>query len=124
MDEISTTISPYPVQSRVGAVSAVADDRKRADTDRQTVDLTEAAAEPNDGDPIAKAESVINQLVELVDHPNSRLQIELHEKTGQFVYKAVNTESGEVLKQYPAEQVLRQIEFFREIQGLAVNRTA
>jgi len=38
-----------------------------------------------------------------------------------FIYKAVDRDTGEVVKQYPAEEVLDRLERLAKTQGLAVD---
>lgn len=53
--------------------------------------------------------------------PNSRLQIEQDDASGLFIYRSVDRRSGEVLKQYPTEEMLKFISFYREREGLVVD---
>jgi len=53
--------------------------------------------------------------------PNTRLSIVHDEDTGLFVYKAVDRDSGEVVRQYPADEILRFIAFYREREGVVVD---
>ena len=55
---------------------------------------------------------------------NSRLQILQHEETGTFVYRTVDVETGEVVNQYPADEVLRRMAYWHELTGLAVDTSA
>lgn len=52
---------------------------------------------------------------------NASLQIDVSEETGGFVYKAVDRESGEVIKQFPPEEVLERLERKHKAQGLALD---
>lgn len=55
--------------------------------------------------------------------PNASLEIDVLEDGGGFVYKAVDPETGEVLKQFPAEEVLKRLERMSRLKGLAVDET-
>lgn len=63
----------------------------------------------------------------MIDHyvpkelPNTRLQIEHDEGSGLFVYRAIDRDTGEVVRQYPADEILRFISYFRESEGLVVD---
>lgn len=52
---------------------------------------------------------------------NIRLSIEQDEEAGVFVYKAVNRATGEVIRQYPTEEMLKLMSYYRETEGLSVN---
>ncbi len=127
MDAITPTKSPQAVaQTAKREVSADAQAKKAPSADQATssgraaVDVREQAGH----DPLKRAEQVLNQALEGSKPPNSRLTIEIDEPTGQFVYKAINNDSGETIRQYPQEEVLRLLAFFREIEGLSINRSA
>ncbi|PJK29073.1 hypothetical protein CVT23_14240 [Minwuia thermotolerans] len=55
--------------------------------------------------------------------PNASLEIDVLDEGGGFVYKAVDPETGEVLKQFPAEEVLKRLERLSRLKGLAVDET-
>jgi len=84
----------------------------------------EAEAKGNDSSPFERVEEVLN--LALGDHtpPNSRLQISLHDDTGMFVYRAIHKDTGEVLHQYPADEILRELAYYRSLEGIAVDETA
>lgn len=58
------------------------------------------------------------------DLPNTRLQIEHDEGSGLFVYRAIDKDTGEVVRQYPTDEILRFISYFRESEGLVVDGRA
>lgn len=49
--------------------------------------------------------------------PGTRLRINLDSGSGRFVYQGVDTKTGEVITQFPADQILKQIAFVREREG-------
>ena len=126
MDAITPIKGPQPVaQAAKREVSADAQAKKSPSADQPTSGGQPAGVDEKAGpDPLKRAEQVLNQALEGSKPPNSRLTIEIDEPTGQFVYKAINNDSGETIKQYPQEEVLRLLAFFREIEGLSINRSA
>ena len=52
---------------------------------------------------------------------NTNLQIDIADATGSFVYKAVDRDSGEVVKQFPAADVLERLERMAKVQGLGID---
>ena len=56
--------------------------------------------------------------------PGTQLRIEKDKSTNLFVYQAVNPKNGEVVSQYPSEQIVKFISYFREKEGLAVDKSA
>ena len=55
--------------------------------------------------------------------PN-RLQIDRHEEAGKFIYKFLDNESGEVIKQWPPEGYLEMLVFLHSKQGGLVDESA
>ncbi|RIK95569.1 MAG: hypothetical protein DCC73_04205 [Proteobacteria bacterium] len=107
--------------------------RKDASTDavddavlRQDVAVT-TRSDKDEALPLVDGKLSLPRVAELLDRfvpqelPNTRLQIEHDENTGLFVYKSVNAESGEIVRQYPAEEILRFISFYREREGILVD---
>ncbi len=52
---------------------------------------------------------------------NYHLQFSLDEKTDSVVVKLINSDSGEVVRQIPPEEILRLRAYYKEQQGLLVN---
>lgn len=69
----------------------------------------------------AQADDVIVKALGADFPSGASLQIDIVEETGQFVYKAVDRETGEVLKQFPPEQVLEQLGRRAKVQGIALD---
>jgi len=74
-------------------------------------------------DPLEKAARVIEEFVP-DDGPSTKLRIDKDEETGRFVYKSIDTESGEVIKQFPPETILEIISQYRSLEGLVVDDDA
>lgn len=55
------------------------------------------------------------------DEVVTSLQISQDDETGRFVYKTVDVETGEVIRQFPPEEVLNFITRFREAAGLLID---
>ncbi len=55
---------------------------------------------------------------------NSHLQIIQDDETGRFVYRVLDAETGEILSQYPADEALRELAFWRDLKGLSVDTSA
>jgi uncharacterized FlaG/YvyC family protein len=53
------------------------------------------------------------------DHTNRHLTISRSDKLGTFVYRSIDQESGDVLWQYPAENMLRMAQQWREQEARA-----
>ena len=75
-------------------------------------------------DPVKRAERAIGPFFEDAKHPNGRFSIDMDDRSGRYVYRLVDVETQEVLKQFPGDYVLRRVAYYRELQGLAVNSQA
>ena len=51
-----------------------------------------------------------------------RLSISFEKSIGRFVYRGVDRQTGEVVREYPPEEVIERIAHLREIAGIAVDR--
>ncbi|MAU41771.1 MAG: hypothetical protein CMF31_09125 [Kordiimonas sp.] len=71
-------------------------------------------------DYIEQASEVISSVIS-TELLNTKLQIDQDELTGLFVYKGVDRDSGEVVKQYPPEKILDFLGYYREAEGLVVD---
>jgi len=79
------------------------------------------------GDAREDAQSVLNELLEEVmgdGFIDRELRISLDEDSERFVYETVDLESGEVLHQFPPEDLLRVISSIREFAGLILDQDA
>ncbi|MBL4665980.1 MAG: flagellar protein FlaG [Sneathiella sp.] len=72
-------------------------------------------------DPVRRAEQAIGPFFEDANNPIGRFSIDQDIDSGRFVYRLVNTDTGEVIKQFPGDYVLRRVAYYRELEGLAVD---
>ncbi len=97
-------------------------ERLRGETDAARSGESEAA-----GDAREDAQSVLNELLEEVmgdGFIDRELRISIDEESERFVYETVDIESGEVLHQFPPEDLLRVISSIREFAGLILDQDA
>jgi len=55
-------------------------------------------------------------------HANARLSIEHDDVVGSYIYKIIDSDSGEVMRQFPHEQVLEVMRFFGQKTGVVFDR--
>ena len=72
-------------------------------------------------DPVKRAEEAIGGLFADSRFPSGRFSIDQDKDSGRYVYRLIDRETDEVLKQFPGDYVLRRVAYYRELQGLAVN---
>jgi flagellar protein FlaG len=79
----------------------------------------------SDTDPLEQAAAALSDFIpeeEVIE--NSSLRIEQDENTGRFIYQSIDNVSGEVLRQFPPEQILEFLSFFRDPEGIVVDDEA
>ncbi|WP_373086662.1 flagellar protein FlaG [Sneathiella sp.] len=72
-------------------------------------------------DPVKRAEQAIGPFFEDPKFPSGKFSIDQDSDSGRYVYRLINRETKEVLKQFPGDYVLRRVAYYRELQGLVVN---
>lgn len=74
----------------------------------------------SDGDFVSQAEAILNKALSL-QSANIKLSIDVDDESGLFVYKGIDKQSGEVVSQFPAEEILALIASYREKEGIVVD---
>ena len=67
-------------------------------------------------------ESAVEKLIRRSLPSNSKLQIEQDKETGTFIYRSVDPDTGQVLKQWPSEQMLKLREHLTEMEGVLFDK--
>lgn len=124
---INATISsavPLPAAKPVEAADSAKRDRDNDAVSRAAAAAAERRDAANEEDPgvdrAAAAETVAQAM--FTEFPsNASLEIAVNDQDDGFVYRAVDRETGEVIKQFPAEEVLERLERMAKTQGLAVD---
>lgn len=118
----STGSPQQPVSTGTGAgVSRFVEER---DKPSRPVEPTKKSARQSDS-PADKTVALIESYLSKLSGQNTRLRINVDEGSGIFVYQGINPDTGEVVSQYPAEDVLRQLAVHRqETGGLVVDEVA
>ena len=80
-----------------------------------TADTAAAKVDPKD---VKQATLEINQALKSL---NDRLQFSVDSTTDSTVVKLIDGDTGEVLRQIPAEEILRLRAYYKDHQGLLVN---
>jgi uncharacterized FlaG/YvyC family protein len=71
---------------------------------------------------IAELQEAVAKLIKKGMPSNSKLQIEQDKDTGAFIYRSVDPDTGEVIKQWPPEQLLQLRETLREMEGMLIDK--
>jgi len=67
-------------------------------------------------------QAAIEKLIRKSLPANSKLQIEQDKETGTFIYRSVDPETGEVLQQWPPEQLLELRQHLTEVEGMLFDK--
>lgn len=71
-------------------------------------------------DPLDKAAKILEEFIPKATS-DTRLQIDRDEVSGRFIYKSVDKNSGETVRQFPPEYMLKFLELHREAAGLVMD---
>lgn len=104
------------------------DDVKQADTQNQQR-LQQNQYEKNNQEVTAQPlereqlEQMAQQLQDFMGEMNRSLQFKVDEDSGRDVIKVLDKTSGEVIKQYPSEEVLSLVSKLSESAGILIDQT-
>ncbi|TNE66520.1 MAG: flagellar protein FlaG [Alphaproteobacteria bacterium] len=77
------------------------------------------------GDPLEKAAKALQEFLPEADFPpKTKLRIDRDEETGRFIYRNVDKETGEVIKQFPPDKIIEFISYYRDLEGIVVDDKA
>ena len=105
-----------PRQSE-SAVQPVRDEDRRVDADPRT-------STPAPTPTIEKLEQAAARVKEVLRGTTSRLEIEIDSDSNKAVIRIINGESGEVIRQIPAQELLDLAKHLDEPKGLLVRERA
>jgi len=71
----------------------------------------------NTADFLQAAEKLINASLP-AQAPNTKLRINQDEETGRYIYQGIDTKTGDVITQFPAEEILKFIAYNRGQDGV------
>lgn len=121
----ATTTTSIPAKETVTQPGRIdkADEKPKQES-AEVLEAIEAKRAQAEEEPVvdrgAAAETVAKALN--MDFPrNSALEIAVNDQDDGYVYRAVDRDTGEVIKQFPAEEVLNRLERVNRMQGLAVD---
>ena len=115
-------------ESKAGQVSAVLtagaidDVKKSASQAQQYQGNTDTATQQQ---PLEREqlEKMAQQLQDFIGEMNRSLQFQVDEDSGRDVIKVLDKATGDVIKQYPSEEVLSLVSKLSETAGLLIDQT-
>lgn len=115
-------------QAASSLIERAVDDVKQADTQNQQR-LQQNQYEKNNQEVTAQPlereqlEEMAQQLQDFMGEMNRSLQFKVDEDSGRDVIKVLDKDSGEVIKQYPSEEVLSLVSKLSESAGILIDQT-
>ncbi|SHF37492.1 flagellar protein FlaG [Desulforamulus putei] len=71
-----------------------------------------------------QVQQAVNKMNKTMETYNTELRFQLHEKSGEYIVKIINTKDHSVIREIPPERVLNMVAYFKEMLGLVVDKFA
>ena len=68
--------------------------------------------------------AAVEKLIRRSMPSNTRLQIDQDKTTGTFIYRSIDTSTGEVIRQWPPEELLKLRDAMKDMEGMLVDHKA
>jgi len=101
------------VEETSKTATSVNDDGFMVDTDKTQKAITK--------DQVRQAVDKMNKTMETY---STELRFQLHEKSGEYMVKIINTKDNSVIREIPPEKVLNMVAYFKEMLGLVIDKFA
>lgn len=103
--------------------SAIDDVKKSASQAQQYQSNADTATQQQQPLEREQLEKVAQQLQDFMGEMNRSLQFQVDEDSGRDVIKVLDKATGDVIKQYPSEEVLSLVSKLSETAGLLIDQT-
>ena len=116
-------------ESKVGqtatvlTASAIDDVKKSASQAQQYQSNVDTATQQQQPLEREQLEKMAQQLQEFMGEMNRSLQFQVDEDSGRDVIKVLDKDTGDIIKQYPSEEVLNLVSKLSETAGLLIDHT-
>lgn len=126
---VTTSNTGQASESKAGQASAVLttgaidDVKKSASQVQQYQSNADTATQQQQPLERKQLEKVAQQLQDFMGEMNRSLQFKVDEDSGRDVIKVLDKTTGDVIKQYPSEEVLSLVSKLSETAGLLIDQT-
>jgi len=126
---VTTSNTGQASESKVGqtatvlTASAIDDVKKSASQAQQYQSNADTAMQQQQPLEREQLEKVAQQLQDFMGEMNRSLQFKVDEDSGRDVIKVLDKSTGDVIKQYPSEEVLSLVSKLSETAGLLIDQT-
>ncbi len=73
---------------------------------------------------IEALQAAVEKLIKKSLPNNSKLQVEQDKTTGFFIYRSIDPDTGEVIRQWPPEQLVELRDHLKDMEGMLVDTKA
>lgn len=116
---MSVDFGPVRPADAQGGVARSTQDQAPAERVAEAADPTQDVAEAE-----RHSSALLARLTNDGPQNASRLSIDRDDITGDFVYRFLDARTGELMRQFPAEEMLELLRFLGEQPGLVVDQRA
>lgn len=68
-------------------------------------------------------QAAVQKLIKKTLPGNSKLQVEQDKNTGTFIYRTIDPDTGQVIRQWPPEQLLELRQHLKDMEGMLLDKT-
>lgn len=97
-------------------------DRKKIDVKKMEVKESSYIIETEED--VERFKEILDVSNEVLFGTDSHYELKVHKKTGTIMSKLVNTDTGEIMKEFPPEKILDMIAGLWEIAGIIIDEQA
>lgn len=116
----SSTDKAIEVVAKVSEIEKIAEQRAAEKVEQEQIVAKESQREAQQID----LEKVAEKLQEFVGNLNTSLQFSVDEESGRDIIKVLDKDSGDVVRQFPSEEVLEVIKSLSKATGVLFDETA
>jgi len=71
---------------------------------------------------VCQIENAVKQINNTMEMYHTELKYSLHEESGEYYVKVINTEDNTVIREIPPEKVLDMVAYFKKMLGIIVDK--
>ncbi|MCL6611795.1 MAG: flagellar protein FlaG [Peptococcaceae bacterium] len=101
------------------------DPGKQAETARRSLPGTGKKPEEDQqqkGSDIEEVRAAVELLNKTMENYSTQLKFSLHEASGEYIVRVINTSDNTVIREIPPERVLDMVAHFKEMLGIIVDK--
>lgn len=117
---------PKATPNATSLVATAAEETKRSENSASNQQGQQQRQEQQTQQPLDRdqLEKMAQQLQDFMGGMNRSLQFQVDEDSGRDVIKVIDKSNGELIKQYPTEEVLSLVAKLSETAGILIDQTA